>query len=279
VKYFWKGDFLYMAFDVNDKRIESNQFEDDWDGFSVNIYNRTDEDLQDHDLQGKRLAFIVGQSGGAVPMMDLTPLVTAGQAQVALQLKAGSTVDSTGTSADDVGYTAELKVDLKGLGYPPGLGDHTLFFGVDYHDHDRYSNPLSDSYSTRTWYWMEREETCCPAWTLLDGTYVIGSATGVGDQVADAGFQALGNTPNPFGAMTNLAFALGRTANVQLSIFDVHGRLVSRRELGQFTAGRQEAVVQLPGGKPGVYLYRLEAHDPATGNVVATLNGKMMHLR
>ncbi len=279
VKYFWKGDFLYMAFDVNDKRVESNQFEDMWDGFSVNIYNRAEEDMQDHNLNGKRLAFIVGQNGGAVPEMDLTALVNSGQAQVALQLKPGTTVDSTGTTPDDTGYTAELKVDLKGLGYPPGLGDHTLFFGVDYHDHDRYSNPLSDSYSTRTWFWMEREETCCPAWTLLDGTYVIGSATGVGNDLASAGYEALGNTPNPFHLTTNLEFRLARESEVELAVFDVNGRLISSRELGRFAAGQQQTLVQLPSGKTGVYLYRLKAKDPATGTVVATLNGKMMHLR
>jgi hypothetical protein len=178
--YFWKGDFLYLGFDVRDIRVESNALEDSWDGFTVSITNRTEVDAVDHNLAGKGLSFHVGPTGtpgNVVPAKDLIPLVNAQQAQVAIALKPGTTVDSTGTTADDTGYTAELRVDLKGLGYPPGLGDHTMFFGVDLHDDDRYSNPASDSYATRTWFYREREEQCCPAWTLLDGTYVVGSVT------------------------------------------------------------------------------------------------------
>ena len=127
---------------------------------------------------------------------------------MALQLKAGTTVDSTGTSPPDVGYTAEMKVDLKGLGYPPGLGDHTIFFGCALYDQDRFGNPLSDSYGTRTWFFREREGQCCPAWTLLDGTFIVGPTTGVEDGPVAAGFAALGNPPNPFRLMTTLGFNL-----------------------------------------------------------------------
>src|SRR5207244_2631646 len=202
-----------------------------------------------------------------------------GTAQVALQLKAGSTVDSTGTTGDDTGYTAELKVDLKGLGYPPGLGDHTMFLGVDLHDQDRFSNPLSDSYATRTWFYREREEQCCPAWTYLDPTYIVGSSVGVGDALADAGFEALGNSPNPFHHITSLDFALARPGNVTLLVFDTSGRLIQRRALGRYQAGRQQVPVTLPDVRSGLYLYRLEAHDPRTGALMAKLPGKMMHLR
>lgn len=278
VKYFWKGDFLYMGFDVRDTRVQSNAFEDMWDGLTVSITHRSLMDPVDHNMEGMGLSFHVGQTGGAVTADTLFQLVNAGLAQIALQLKAGTTVDSTGLSLDDTGYTAELRVDLKAMGYAPGLGDHTMFLGVSLHDHDRYSNPLSDSYSTRTWWYRERKEQCCPAWTLLDGTYVIGSTTDVED-LARGGFEALGNAPNPFRITTNLDFALGRESDVELSVFDVHGRLVTQRSLGRMTAGKQQTLVQMPAGKSGVYLYRIRAHDPTTGTVMATLNGKMMHLR
>jgi len=280
VKYFWKGDFLYMGFDVRDGRVQSNATEDEWDGLNVSITHRTETDPLDISTpQGKGLAFHVGATGNAVPIEDLPPLISDGTAQVGLLLKAGTTVDSTGMTTSDQGYTAELKVDLKALGYPPGLGDHTMFLGVTLYDHDRFSNPLSSSYSTRTWWFRERKETCCPAWTLLDGTYIIGSTTGVGGDIAAAGFQSLGNSPNPFRHMTNLAFALGRESEVSLALYDVNGRIVSERSLGRFAAGHQQVAVQLPQGKSGVYLYRLRAHDPASGAVVATMTGKMMHLR
>jgi hypothetical protein len=279
VKYFWKGDFLYLGFDVRDIRVQSNSSEDEWDGFTVGLTSRSEEDLVDHNLAGKGLSFHVGPTGGAVPMKDLFTLVNAGSAQVALQLKAGTTVDSTGTTNDDTGYTAELKVDLKALGYPPGLGDHTMFFGVDLHDYDRYASPLSVSYSERTWFWREREEQCCPAWTLLDPTYIIGGTTGVDDPVMAAGFAALGNSPNPFRLVTTLEFTLGRESRVQVQVFDLSGRLVHQQDLGRFAAGHQTAPVELPSAKAGVYLYRLTANDPTTGAKLASLSGKMMHLQ
>jgi len=33
--------------------------------------------------------------------------------------------------------------------------------------------PVTSSYSTRTWWFREREEQCCPAWTYLDSTVTI----------------------------------------------------------------------------------------------------------
>jgi hypothetical protein len=279
VKYFWKGDFLYLGFDVNDQRVQSNSKEDEWDGFTVGLTSRSEEDLVDHNLAGKGLSFHVGPTGQAVPMKDLTTFVNAGTAQVAMQLKAGTTVDSTGTTPNDVGYTAEMKLDLKALGYPAGLGDHTLFFGVDLHDCDYYSNPVTDSYGTRTWFFREREEECCPAWTLLDGTLIAGPTTGVDDSPVVTGFAALGNSPNPFKLMTTLEFTLAKASRVQVQVFDLSGRVVHEQDLGRFAAGHQTAAMQLPSAKAGVYLYRLTAHDPATGAKLASFSGKMMHLQ
>jgi hypothetical protein len=279
VKYFWKGDFLYLGFDARDLRVQSNTVEDEWDGFTVSITSRSEVDLVDHNLQGKALSFHVGPSGAAVAAKDLPALISAGTAQVALVPKAGTTVDSTGTTNDDTGYTAELKVDLKALGYPPGLGDHTMFLGITLHDQDRYSNPLSLSYATRTWWYREREEQCCPAWTYLDPTFIVGSSVGVGDGLTTAGFEALGNNPNPFHSTTSLDFALARGGDVTLLVFDTSGRLIQRRALGRYQAGRQQVPVTLPNVRSGLYLYRLEAHDPTTGALMANLPGKMMHLR
>jgi len=137
VKYFYKGDFLYMSFDVRDTRVQSNQFEDLWDGITVSLTSRNYMDPTDHNMEGLGLSFHVSPTGTAATADTLFQLSNLGLAQAALQLKPGTTVDSTGTTTDDTGYTAELKVDLKAIGLPPGLGDHTLFFGVTLWDHDR----------------------------------------------------------------------------------------------------------------------------------------------
>jgi hypothetical protein len=281
VKYFFKGDFLYMGFDVRDIRVESNQSEDLWDGFTVSITHRTDVDPVDHNLQGKGLSFHVGSAGNAVATKDLPALISGGGAQVALITKAGTTVDSTGITADDTGYTAELAVNLTHLGYPAGLGDHTMFLGVTLHDHDMYAppqGPLSDSYATRTWWFREREEQCCPAWTYLDPTFTFGS-TGVEHGPRPEGFEVLGNAPNPFRLTTNVEFTLGRTSDVTLEVFTPDGRLVQSQTLGRCPPGQQRVPLVLTTGRPGLYLYRLKAQDPATGTVVANLSGKMMHIR
>jgi hypothetical protein len=281
VKYFFKGDWLYMAFDARDIRVESNEFEDLWDGFTVSITHRTELDPEDHNSQGKALSFHVGSNGHAVAVKDLAPLVAGGGAQVALVTKGGTTVDSTGVTNDDTGYTAELAVNLTQLGYPSGLGDHTLFLGVTLHDHDMYAppqGPLTDSYATRTWWFREREEMCCPAWTFLNPAFVFGT-TGVGDQPLAAGFAVLGNAPNPFHLTTNLEFTLGRESDVTIEVFAPNGRLVQSQMLGRYQSGHRQVPLTLPAGRSGLYLYRLQAHDPATGAVIASLSGKMMHLR
>jgi len=286
VKYFWKGDNLYLGFDVNDVRVQSNSLEDEWDGFNVTLTSRTEQVTEDHGvLKGKALAFHWGFTPppGPVPTVipadDLPALISAGQAEVAMQLKPGSTLDSLGNTANDVGYTAEMRVDLKGIGYPPGLGDHTIFFGCTLYDQDRFASQLKSSYGTRAWFFREREQLCCPAWTLLDGTYIIGPATGVDDGAPVAGFAALGNSPNPFKLATTLEFILGKASNVGIEVFDLSGRLVHKQDLGRFTAGHQTAPVELPSVKAGVYLYRLTAQDPATGAKLASFSGKMMHLQ
>jgi hypothetical protein len=167
-------------------------------------------------------------------------------------------------------------VNLTAIGYPPGLGDRTMFLGVALHDGDSFCNP-TDSYSTRTWWYREREEACCPAWTLIDATTV--SVEDGSPFSSGSGFAALGNEPNPFRLFTNLDFALGRESNVAVDVFDLAGRLVHRQELGRLAAGRQQAALRLPGGKSGVFLYRIRAQDPASGVELASMTGKMMHLR
>lgn len=279
VKYFFKGNLLYFGFDVRDKYVQNQAVPDRWDGFTVSINDRGVRDVFDHNLEGRALSFIVGPApaGTASPQNYLPSLITAGAAHVAIALKPGTTVDNDGTQFD-TGYTAELSVDLTALGYPPGLGDGTLFLGITLHDGDSFSNPLSDSYATRTWWFREREEQCCPVWAYLDPTLVVGT-TGVGDGPTAAGFVAHGNAPNPFRLATNLEFTLGRASDVTLEVFSPDGRLVQSQTLGRRQAGRQHIPLILPTGRSGLYLYRLRAHDPLTGEVMANLSGKLMQLR
>ena len=71
------------------------------------------------------------------------------------------------------------------------------------------------------------------------------------------------NAPNPFNPETTIRFAVPETGPVQLSIYDVHGRLVSKLVDGLVPAG--EHAIRWNGrssaGEPaasGVYYYRLQ---------------------
>jgi hypothetical protein len=290
VKYFFKGNILYLGFDVRDQYVQYHPLFDRMDGVLVSIQDRATRDPQDHNFEGRRLLFQVSQAGtGLAPGGDgnqLPTLLGAGTAQLGLALKPGTVVDTTGVTPVgdpqvDTGYTAELAVDLTALGFPSGLGDHVAFLGIDLLDGDSFGPPgpfpISFSYATRTWWFREREEQCCPAWAYLDPTFGL---VGVDEPMAPGTlFALLGNHPNPFGESTRLRFALAHSARVELEVYDLSGRVVVARSLGVFPPGNQEAPVRLGGVEAGLYLYRLRAHDPDSGARLAELSGKMMHLR
>lgn len=70
-------------------------------------------------------------------------------------------------------------------------------------------------------------------------------------------FQLLGHAPNPFKEWTNIQFELGETANVQLSIFDVQGRL-QQTQTATFEAGIQAFRVERASLAAGVLFYELQ---------------------
>ncbi len=75
-----------------------------------------------------------------------------------------------------------------------------------------------------------------------------------------------------------ISFALPHENLVTLEVYDVRGRLVSRRALGAQQAGE---VPLFADRRPeaGVYLYRLQLVDPATGQARTTLQGKTLLLK
>ena len=125
VKAFFRGDILYLGFDVRDQVVQYHPNSDRWDGFVVSLNEKVLRKVEDNNLQGRRLSFQVNQNGTALAQNYLPTLIGAGQAGVTLTLKSNTTVDTLGASPDQ-GYTAEMWVDLKGLGYPAGLGDVPL---------------------------------------------------------------------------------------------------------------------------------------------------------
>jgi hypothetical protein len=270
VKIFHQGDLLYFGFDVNDQVVQHHASFDRWDGFLVTL-NEYELRDNDHQLKSRRISFQVGAGGAAVPQDYLTTLISSGDAQVAIQLKAGTVVDTLGMSPD-TGYTAELAIDLTGLGYPPGLGDHRLFVGVNLLDGDSFI-PITDSYGTRTWWYREYENECCPVWA-----YLAPSPVGVDEIASTADGTWARSYPNP-GKRATIRFSVPHASRVHLEVFDVTGRLVDRRALGVLDPGVREIPFPSEGKAAGVYLYRLELLDPRSGALGASLHGKTVLLR
>jgi hypothetical protein len=272
VRMFVQNDFLYMGFDVNDQVVQYHANVDRWDGFivTVNEYSKRGPDQQ---LLGERLSFQVAQNGTALAQDYLAHLVLVDSAQVVLALKPGTTVDTTGTSAD-VGYTAELKIDLRALGYPADFGDGRLFMGVDLLDGDSFT-PYTLSYGTRTWWFREYEGTCCPVSAYIRPNTSVGVEPSL--PIPDGGYRLLGSFPNP-ARRQRIQYSLPDASRVKFDLFDVGGRLVERRFLGVQGPGVAETVVDGSDRSHGIYFYRLVVVDPETGAARATLQGRLILL-
>ncbi|PID81777.1 hypothetical protein CSA17_01210 [bacterium DOLJORAL78_65_58] len=273
VKIFHRGDTLYMGFESRDQVVQFHPDLNRWDGFIVTVDNR-EERGSDNQLLTHRLSFQVGPDGTALPQDDLLNFVNAGDAEVALFLPAGTSVDTLGQQADN-GYSAEFALDLKAIGYPAGLGDGAFFFGVLQMDGDSFI-PTTDSYGTRTWWYREFPGACCPVWAHLEGEM----SPVIGDLNPYAGRYARLLSQSGPSSRPQVSFAMPERNNVQLEIFDVRGRLVQRRALGTLAGGENTVTLfrdQRPGD--GLYLYRLQVLDPATGALRGALTGKTLLLK
>jgi hypothetical protein len=284
VKYFYKADTLFLGFDVLDQVVQfrDSNNQDLWDGFRVVICAR-DTLNGDNVLWPLRLTFIVagnGTNGVALRREDIAAINDAGKAgwdsagtkvQVALKLKGGTTIDTVGLTADS-GYTAEMKINLRALGYPAGRGDGVLFFAVTHFDGDSFT-PASLNYGTRTWFMREGSFNDGAAWAYMDPN----ALTGVNDKGTASvpkEFVLLGNYPNPFNPATTIKFVMPQTSLVTLEVFDVLGRLVSSQSLGLREAGEHAVSFNAANLASGMYNYRLRMASNQS-----TVVGKMMLLK
>jgi hypothetical protein len=271
VKMFVDGDWLYFGFDVRDQYVQSHPSFDRWDGFLISINDRTQLN-PDNVLLPQRLTMRVGPDGTAIAEDYLLTLLTSEQAELAMSLKGTTTVDTLGLDIDE-GYSVEIAIDLKGLGYPAGLGDRSLFMGVNHLDGDSVEDPVTDSYGTRTWWYREYPGDCCASWI-----YMAPRSTSVDpDPVSLIGNGWARSFPNP-SIRPTIQYALTAFSDVTFEVYDVRGRLVEKRRLGAQDAGLQELIFDGSDVPAGVYLYRVQVDDPTSGSGRATLSGKLILL-
>ena len=65
--------------------------------------------------------------------------------------------------------------------------------------------------------------------------------------------------PNPFNSSTNISFGLPEAGFVELTVFDVNGRLVSRLVNGVVSAGSHNYTFDAKNLESGIYLVKLSA--------------------
>jgi hypothetical protein len=270
VKYVFANDSMFFAFDVPDLFVGNFPAFDRWDGAMVVIQGRVERNL-DNVLLGKRLSFHFNAAGQGEASDDLPAL--GPNSRVRVQLKPNTTVDTLGTDFDE-GYTAQMVVDLTQLGYPAGLGDRIVFFGLNMLDGDSVT-PFTDSHSTRTWWAREYENTCCPPWAYLDPAMPVA----VGDGVDEAPrFAVLGAWPNPARDAALLRYSMPAPGRAWLEVYDLGGRRVASRDLGVQSPGARQAWLTRDELGPGLYFYRIGIENPA-GGAARALGGKVVFLK
>lgn len=168
IKWFFKGNTLYLSADVRDQAVWANAAFDQWDGVRFILNDRAKLDQDNHNLARRELTVLLNDQGGLrIPTNDYLIFLrdSVNAAKVGLALKPGTTVNNS-TDADQ-GYTIELAIDLTKLGYPPGRGDGLLFISADLFDGDNFPN-AADNYGTRTWWMREHQHHAGPAWGYMD---------------------------------------------------------------------------------------------------------------
>ena len=273
IKYFYKADTLYLGFDVKDKVVQSVPSNlDRWYGFRVTLNARDSVDGDNVQLV-RRLTFIIDSVGNAMRMEDLTTQGGWDSLAQAVQVKTfvNGTVDTMGTTPD-VGYTAEMKINLRKFGYPAGRGDGVIFLGVCMFDGDSYGSSYTLSYGSRVWFMRENAGVDGAGWLWMDPSTVL-TRVGTENSVLPKEFKLLGNYPNPFNPSTTIKFSLPQTVDVTLEVYDILGRIVYLQNLGIRQAGIQQVTFDASRFASGVYNYRLRT---AANQVVV---GRMMLLK
>ena len=96
---------------------------------------------------------------------------------------------------------------------------------------------------------------------VVEGSFVLGDPVGV-ETVSNLPrvFEFQGSSPNPFRSATTFQFAVPERANVDLSVYDVSGRLVERVVDQVHEPGRYAVQWDARGVAAGAYFVRLKAN-------------------
>lgn len=105
----------------------------------------------------------------------------------------------------------------------------------------------------------------CKVWQIYKKyNPVTGAVIGINtvSNEVPSGFSLSQNYPNPFNPSTKIRFAVPKTSNVTIQVYDVTGKLVAELAKNQLvTAGVKEVEFNAANLSSGVYFYTLKAGD------------------
>jgi len=78
---------------------------------------------------------------------------------------------------------------------------------------------------------------------------------------APSEFTMIQNYPNPFNPTTTIEFSLPKSGEVNLTVYDMNGRVAAELALGKYGAGTYKVVFDASKLASGTYLLRLNAGD------------------
>lgn len=280
IKMFFRGQYLYLAADVNDQVIQGTSEFDRMDGVRF-IFGDRDNMNDDNFMTFRQLRVNFNPSGQGEASEYLAELVDSGFATYGVHLKGASTVNNN-TDVDE-GYQVEIKVDLSKFGYPTNLGDKLLFGGVMVMDGDSFDDSLAN-YGTRTWWFRESDWGPATAWMVMDPNTPVGVEP-ISNAIVPNSLELYGNYPNPFNPNTKIRYSVPSSGNVTLSFFNSLGEEIYSHNFDVNTSGIYEyefsSLTQgnTSGLASGIYFYRIEFKSSLDKNSISSRIGKMILMK
>ncbi|NNE45224.1 MAG: DUF1501 domain-containing protein [Rhodothermales bacterium] len=184
----------------------------------------------------------------------------------------GRRVNQNGSGGTDHGTAAPLFVLGGGvsgglLGAQPDLTDLDLTGNMKFEEDFRsiYSTVLTD------WFGLPEtatEQVLGGSFDRLDFVADPAVPTSTVPEAVPEAFALRPAYPNPFSATTTLSYTLARPSHVDLSIFDVQGRMIQRVVDRQQTAGSYSMPFDAGRLPSGTYVYRLTTdHGSVAGKM------------
>ena len=133
-------------------------------------------------------------------------------------------------------------------------------------DGQQFAGPWADHvYSQPGTYWavgtLNTPTRSCDCYPTLRISVLVPGNTAVGPRALEDGLRIEPARPNPFGAVTTIAYDLPQPGHTRLTILDVGGRVMAELVNGFRPAGRATSIWHASTGRvapPGLYVARLE---------------------